>query len=376
MATLSELRDQVRAALVEGDPRRALFLAKLIQLHSPQDNEALELLGQGYAGVGRLLEARRLFERVLEVDPENGSARWDLASILEQEGEAEAALEQMEQAWEGGLRDYQLMENIQRLHSQLSPGWPLDVGSSRYARANGLLAEGRYGDAIPIFKEAVRIAPNPEAMVGMSLALWHAGRVREAEVVARNALREHPDCLKALAIMAGATAQKGEDPGPWLASCSTLNPGNGVARPLFDALGIPFPDSQEGVEIPDEVVAELMGKLGLRSGLDGPAGLGPEDAYLLITFGRAYEARGWGDRAVSDFRMALRLNPLVADQVAGSILAAAEANSADPNARWLAGDALASQGRYREAMRQYMVVLEDARPPEGQPSGSSHSEES
>ena len=119
-----------------------------------------------------------------------------------------------------------------------------------------------------------------------------------------------------------------------------------------------------------------MGKLGLRSGLNGPAGLGPEDASLLITFGRAYEARGWGDRALSDFRMALRLNPLVADQVAGSILAAAEANSADPNARWLAGDALASQGRYREAMRQYMVVLEDARPPEGRPSGSSHSEES
>ena len=130
MATLPDLRDQVRAAMGEGDLRRALFLAKLIQLRFPQDNEALAQVGQGYAGVGRLLEARRLFERVLEVDPENGSARWDLASILEKQGESEAALEQMERAWEGGLSDYRLMEDIRRLHSQFSPGWPLDVGSS------------------------------------------------------------------------------------------------------------------------------------------------------------------------------------------------------------------------------------------------------
>ena len=119
-----------------------------------------------------------------------------------------------------------------------------------------------------------------------------------------------------------------------------------------------------------------MEKLGARLESGGPADLGPEDASILVSFGRAYEARGWGDRALADYRMALRLNPLVADQVAGSILAAAEANPADPNARWLAGDALASQGRYREAMRQYLAVLENDRPPEGPLGGPSHSEES
>ena len=208
----------------------------------------------------------------------------------------------------------------------------------------------------------------------MALSLWHGGRVRDAEMAAIDALRDHPDCLKALAIVAASTAQKGGDSSALLARCSTLNPGNGVAGLFFDVLGIPFPDSEESLEIPDEEVAELMDKLEAGPGTDGPAILGTEDASLLVTFGRAYEARGWGDSALSDYRMALRLNPLVADQVAGSILAAAEADSADPNARWLAGDALASQGRYREAMRQYLAVLENTRPPEGPLGGPSHSE--
>jgi tetratricopeptide (TPR) repeat protein len=426
MATLDDVREQANAALNTGDREGAFSLALLMQRHFPKDYQTLELLGKLYLEDRKLDDAREAFGRVLEIDPDNVVATAALAIAAEEEGDLEAALDRFEQAFDLDPTSGEIWEEIVRLHSQLSHSTIPDRGSSTHSVARRFLIEKRYESAIPWFKEALRADPSlANVAVGLTRALWLAWRPSEAEAIALKILLEHPDCLVALSVLAGAGQSQGSKESlALLARTVELNPGNGVARALFAEAGLDFPVDSEKADIPDSeleralspgLIAVDAGSVQTPAESDSyavPADLvevslpadqlasAPEAAEAVLdgipqevpdpipttgseqmeAEGRPDDAEpgeppqpqaasdhlsaaemhlsgGRDDLAVADYRAALRLDHSMAPEIADALLQLAEAHPDNLKARWLAGDILATNGRFSQAVEQYLLVL-------------------
>ncbi len=253
MATVQEIRDQVRAATAEGDYSRALSLVQRICRHFPEDYETAALLGQIHLEQGRLQMARDAYRKVLEADPEDVLARWALATIAEEEGDLDTALEQLERAFNIDSSNRGLAEEITRLHSQRSHSHPTDPSGLEHALGRQLMALGQHEEAVAQFEVAIRSTSAEEVVLGLAHALWLAGRPKQSEEVARRIISEHPNCVKALALVAGAAFSRGDEEAiSLLTRAAALNPGNSVAARLFKEGGLPTPPVGEKVEVPDE----------------------------------------------------------------------------------------------------------------------------
>lgn len=258
MVALQSLRGQVRSAMAEGDYERALLLVRAIQSRFPEDFETTVLLAEIHLEKGSYQDARDAFRAVLEVDPENLLARSALAVIAEEEGDLSAALAQFERAFDIDPFNGQIGAEIHRLRSQLGQTRAPEPGSSMHAAARRLVQEKKYEEAIVFFDAALRVEPDAaEAAVGMAETLWLVGRVRSAEEAAREILVDHPNCLKALAILAGAALFRGDTKGvSLLERTGELNPGNAVAAALLEAAGLALPAVVVEIEVPDAVVEQ------------------------------------------------------------------------------------------------------------------------
>lgn len=388
MAMLSRVRDRARGALRRGDLEEALSLAALIGRHFPDDIDTMELLGEMELARGHRPEARSILEATLAIDPERLLARSGLALIAEEDGDLDGALKQFEFAFALDTGNQQLAGEILRLHSRLNHTAPVDPEPSLYAMAWRQLREGRHDRAASLFQSGLRSDPESvEQAVGLAQALWLAGRFSAAEEVAGGVAASHPNCLKPLAILAGAAFSRGEGVAiSVLRRTGQLNPGNGVARALFVAASLPFPRIGEEPEIPDEELIAAgvnrmpppsMEDVGLLQGEPGEGGLEAED--------RGSEADGrrfappettsegewvrdrnrvpecWAAPATADRWRRLREDPASAPEVAAELLMTVESGSADPSLVWLAADALALSGRFRRAVQLYRRIAEDLR---------------
>ncbi len=344
MATLQSVRDQARAAVAEGDYQRALSLIALIHRHFPSDLEAVRLLGQIHVACGRRAEARESFDRVLEVDPESVVARSGLALLAEEEGDPDGALEQFERAFDLDSSNSQVAAEIGRLHSLSSHTRPVDPGSTQHAMARRFLQEKRYARAVALFEEALRQTPERlEVVVGLAQALWLSGGWEEAERVAAGVVVSHPDCLRMLAILAGASFSRGEGETLFLLRrTDEFDPGNSVARRLFLDAGLPFP--RVGVD-PDIPKAELQ--------------MVPAPVARVQTLAPEDLEEDWEEEAeVEPFT--LPEVELDGEWVRGKGPFLPMADRA-VLARWLKGDSLAAAGQFLQAMEQYLVVLHGLR---------------
>lgn len=252
MGTIESLRGEARIALAAGDYQRALSLLQPAIQRYPNDHDTTALVGQIHLENGKYADARDAFDGVLEVDPENVMARSALAIIAEEEGELEEALEQFERAFEMNTSNHQVAEEIKRLRSRLGDRRPVGPDFSRHAVARRHLRGKEHGKALPLFQGALEDNPGDAAvLVGLSQALWLSGALQDAEETARRILEDHPNCLKALAILAGAAFARGDgEATALLARASELNPGNRVARKLFEGAGYPFPGGRDGADLP------------------------------------------------------------------------------------------------------------------------------
>jgi tetratricopeptide (TPR) repeat protein len=154
----------------------------------PEYEKALELnpqfhaihgsLGEALLALGRADEAIAHFEKALESYPESANLHNDLGEALAMKDRLDDALPEFQKAAELDPRMAVAQNNIGRI----------------------LASKGRLEEAIPYFERAVAIDGDfAEAHQFLGAALYYArGRVREALVQWREALRVRPDYLPAL----------------------------------------------------------------------------------------------------------------------------------------------------------------------------------
>jgi tetratricopeptide (TPR) repeat protein len=120
-----------------------------------------------------------------------------------------------------------------------APAQELDLaGKSQQGKA--LMAAGRYGEAVPVYRELVKALPgNAGLLLNLGMALHMAGEDREAVPQFEAALRLQPDLLPATLLLGAAQMRLGRPAaavGP-LAKAVRLQPDNGEARSMLaDAL--------------------------------------------------------------------------------------------------------------------------------------------
>ncbi|MHB1160881.1 MAG: tetratricopeptide repeat protein [Chloroflexota bacterium] len=364
MATLKSVRDRAKAAAAVGDYPLALGLADLVRRYAPGDLETTGVLGQIHLACGRRVEARDCFAELLEIDPENRLARSGLALLEEEDGDPDRAIEQFERVFALDSSNQRVAGEISRLHALLSHTRPTDVGFSQHAIARQLLRRKRYRRSISFFEDALRSRPGAaEIAVGMSQALWLSGRLEEAEEVAEGVLAAHPDCLKALAIVAGAGVRRGETGSlGLLRRTAEMDPGNSVARRLFLEAGLPFPRIAEEPEVPERELWDVVGRL-----RPAESATTPESEAALAVEDEEYDDEAFWDEEEGEAEpepFDLPEAQLEGEWVRGRGSAAVAPTDGwleDWLAQWAAGDALVRAGELRRAAERYLAVLNGMR---------------
>lgn len=261
----------------------------------------LERLRPADAAAG-LAEARAIYEAALARAPGDWVLRENYATLLQDHDQPKAA----EVQWRKVI---ELLPHDERAY---------------YSLANVLDAQGRSGEALPFFYEALRRRPGSfEARNGLGLALAGQGRTNEAVAQFEAALRENPDFSEARVNLGQTLARQGR-------------------------LG--------------EAIAQY------REVLRGNSNNVP----ARVNLGRALAVQGHHDRAAEEYRAALRVKPdhavaqynlgnaLSALGQPGALAAYAEAVRCQPDfpeARYNLGLALTRENRIREAREQFEAVV-------------------
>lgn len=154
-----------------GNPREAERLLREFLAKQPADVPALTMLGEALRDEGRTLEALMLLQRAVAVSPTDGSIRFSLARLLNVQGEAEAALIQIE-----AIDD------------------PFRSNPAVRALEAALLGRlGMYDREIAIYEELVRDRPDhPALWMSMGNALKYAGRAEESLRALRHSVKVRP----------------------------------------------------------------------------------------------------------------------------------------------------------------------------------------
>ncbi len=171
--------------------------------------EAVQL-GAELQRAGRLADARRLYERVLEIEPDNADARHLLGVVAMQQGERELALKQL-------LRAIELQPGFAAYHNNLGAAYQslgrLDEAICAFRRACALEPEfaqahknlgglygdlGRHEDAATAYRRAIASDPEyAEAYNNLGVALRELGQLAESAEAYEHAIRLRPDYVKA-----------------------------------------------------------------------------------------------------------------------------------------------------------------------------------
>jgi tetratricopeptide (TPR) repeat protein len=151
------------------------WLEKAVALDST-NKDAWYYLGRAYYTRARLVEARKAFQTILDLDPRNARAENNLGLILETQGQPAAAMEAYRQA---------IAWQEQNSHPSEQP----------YANLGNLLMEqGQTKEAIGPLEKAVALAPN-NAFCHMTLGVYYrkAGQMESAQRELERAAQLEPD---------------------------------------------------------------------------------------------------------------------------------------------------------------------------------------
>jgi tetratricopeptide (TPR) repeat protein len=245
VATLRETIERARKALIDGHADAALTPCQDVLARYPKHVEASCLLAETRREMRQLPQAADLFERVVAADPESLIGHWGLATILEERGDLEGALYELQVAWDVSPGQPAVADELRRLRA--ARGWeaqPVELSAAGLARA--YWRGHQYRRALTEARRAV--AKSPERL-DLSLleceALWRLGRVGEAAEVAAEILLDAPDCLKANLIRGYArveAGQRGAEEGRKLLNRAlALDPECLVAASLFPDRPLPAP---------------------------------------------------------------------------------------------------------------------------------------
>ena len=256
MGTIRSLVEEAKSALVAGKADAALEPCRAILERYPKHIEASCLLAEARRELRQLREAADLFERVIAADPESLIGHWGLSTILEEQGKAEAALYELQVAWDLNPGHPALREELVRLRAKV--GWEDgEPGLSAAGLARVYWRGHQYRRAI---MEARRAMGGSLERLDVALllceGLWRIGRLADAAELAAEILAESPDCLKANLIRgycrleAGSRSQ--DEARKLLGRALQLDPEARAAAPLFVDRAVPPPLTVQEVDLAAE----------------------------------------------------------------------------------------------------------------------------
>ena len=190
--------------LLAGRHREAIRELLLVQALNPADSRSLLALAQAYEGAGEIREAIGACDRLIQREPANLDARFQMARLRQKEGERQRALD--------GYR-----EIIDLVSGR---GVVTDREASILALAHSqigvLQLDGRqYGAAGESFVQALDSArePGPELFLLLARARLLGGRPDEARRVVMEAERRFPDELDVKVFSGEVLVASGDDAG-------------------------------------------------------------------------------------------------------------------------------------------------------------------
>ncbi|HEV8634630.1 MAG TPA: tetratricopeptide repeat protein [Chloroflexota bacterium] len=289
MGTIRKLVEEAKAALMAGKAEAALGPCRAVLEHYPKHIEATCLLAEARRELRQLREAADLFERVIAADPESLIGHWGLSTILEEQGQAEAALYELQIAWDLNPGHPALREELVRLRAKL--GW--EAGEPELGEAGLARVYWRGHQYRRTILEARRVMDGSlerlDVAVLLCEALWRIGRLADAAEVAAEILAESPDCLKASLIRGYARLEAGtraqDEARKLLGRALQLDPECRVASAVFVDREVPPPLVVQEVDLEAEPpsllpspTAEPAGRGSLWAIAEAPAGAsaGPE----------------------------------------------------------------------------------------------------
>lgn len=257
---------------------------------------------------GSLVEARRIYLRILEHHPENSDALHLLGVIAHQTGEFDKALHLISRAIEiapaQSFYYLNLGNTYQAIHLpeqavicfqkaiELKP----DYAAAYYNLGNAFFDQGQFDSAIQNYQQAVRLKPSlMEAYIYLGRILEQAGHLKQAISNYQNALQINSDCTEAF-IRLGFLYQKidnHQEAVRYLRRAAAADPTDCYRH--FNNMGV----SHRALERTSDAVDCFIKALKLN----------PDYAPAYYNLGVEYHLNGLLDKSVQMLEQAVSLSP-------------------------------------------------------------------
>ncbi len=238
---LRDYLQQAEDALSSGHIDDALANCQHVLTHYPGALEAQRLLGEIYLAQGHLEEAQRTFDWILTSDPENVVAYCNRALICERTLDYDTALDCYQQAYELSRGNSQIRQEFNQLSARVGQS---DFMLSRAGLARLYMRGDLLTQAIQEWEVVLAATPDRlDARSGLLEAYWREEQFDRVEQLAKQILDEVPGSLKALLLLAHATAPRDLDQAKELIQrAEALDPELVMAHDLFSDLMAREPD--------------------------------------------------------------------------------------------------------------------------------------
>ena len=204
--TLREYLQSIEDALTSEQVEDALSRCQYVQTQFPDALEVQRLLGESYLKQGMIQQAQQAFDWVLTNDPENVVVYCDRALISERISDYDTALDCYQQAYELSRGNSAIRQQFNMLSSRTGQqGFMLSrAGLARLYMRGDLLSQAAQEWEIVLNMTPERL----DARTGLLETYWREGLDERVEQLAHQILRDIPECLKALLLLAHVTAPR------------------------------------------------------------------------------------------------------------------------------------------------------------------------
>jgi tetratricopeptide (TPR) repeat protein len=202
---------EIENLIDRGQTEEAIAHCRHILQTYPKYIDIYRLLGKAYLESQRYGEAADLFQRVLSVIPDDFVSHVGMSIIHEDEGNLDAAIWNMERAFEVQPSNSAIQEELRRLYGRRDGVEPPKVRLTRGALVRMYAKGNLYQQAIAELTAALSEDPKRIDLQLLQAQMLHlSDRHNEALKTCETILNQFPYCLKANQILANILSETGE----------------------------------------------------------------------------------------------------------------------------------------------------------------------